>query len=174
MRISVEELRAKAAKFRRRIRMRNIREYLAALVVMGIFTDFLVKAPDTVPRIAFALVVAGSVYYMVHLWRWGSSRSFPASMGRADCLRFYRGELERQRDLLRGVLLWAIGPVLPGMVLFFGWDIATAPPAQRWHRIASISASLAILAVVAWANRRAARRLDGRISELNRDLASGV
>ena len=34
MRISVEELRAKAAKFNGRIRWRNVREYVAALIVI--------------------------------------------------------------------------------------------------------------------------------------------
>jgi hypothetical protein len=174
MKISVEELRAKAAKFQRRMRMRNIREYIAALFVIGVFADFYLRMPYSVPRIAFAMIIAGSMYYMIHLRRWGSSRFLPAEMGRADCLQFHRGELVRQRDLARSAWLWALGPIAPGMALFFAWDIATAPPAQRWHRIASVAASVAIVVAVLWMSRRAARRLDGRIAELNRDLAASV
>jgi hypothetical protein len=174
MKISVEELRAKAAKFQRRMRMRNIREYIAALVVIGIFTLFFVKMTDTIPRIGFAMIIAGSIYYMFHLWKWGSSKSVPAEMGRADCLHYYRDELARQRDLVRSAWLWAVGPIAPGMALFFAWDIVTSPPAQRWRRLAGISISIAILIAVVWANRHAARRLDRRIAELNRDLAASV
>lgn len=171
MKLSVEEVRAKAAKFQRRILRRNVREHVAALVVILLLGSFLWKTPDTVERIEFALLIAGALYYMWHLWKWGSSRIMPADMGRADCTKFYRSELERQRDLLRGVWKWAIGPLVPGLALGYIYAIATASPAELWRRIISLLASVAIIVIVGWINLRAARRLDGRIAELNRDLA---
>jgi hypothetical protein len=172
MKLSVEELRAKAAKFQRRILRRNIREHVAALVVILFLARFLWETPDTVERIEYALLIAGAIYYMWHLWKWGSAKLMPADMGRADCTRYYRGELERQRDLLRGVWKWAIGPLVPGLALGCIYGIATASHADLWRRILGFTVSAAIIVIVGWINLRAARRLDGRIAELNRDLAT--
>jgi uncharacterized MAPEG superfamily protein len=87
MRISMEELRAKAAKFNSRIRWRNIREYLAALVAIVWVVTNLWKVSSPVERIAFALMIAGVIYYVWHLTKWGSAKSLPADMGRADSVR---------------------------------------------------------------------------------------
>ena len=59
MRISMEELRAKAAKFNSLIRWRNVREYVAALIIIVWAGIGLWKVTDTVERIAFALMMAG-------------------------------------------------------------------------------------------------------------------
>jgi hypothetical protein len=174
MKFSLEELRAKAAKFQNRIRRRNIREYLAALVVVVLFADFLWKTPDTIQRIGFALVIVGALYYIWHLWKWGAAKFLPADLGRADCLRFYRGELERQRDLLRGVWKWAILPIAPGLTIGLVYGIVTASPLARWRSVLGAAIAAAIIVVIAWLNQRAARSLDTRIAELNRDLASSV
>jgi hypothetical protein len=173
MKLSIEELRAKAAKFRNRIRRRNVREQVAALVVLVLFGRYFWETPNTIERIGYVLVMAGTIYYMWHLAKWGAAKFLPVDMGRADCIQFYRGELERQRDLLRGVWKWAIGPIVPGVALIFIYAIATAQPAARWRPIVSVMVSAAIIVVIGWLNQRAARRLDGRIGELNRELASG-
>ena len=47
MRISVEELRAKAAKFNSSIRWRNVREYVAALIIIVWVGTGLWKVTDT-------------------------------------------------------------------------------------------------------------------------------
>jgi len=172
MKLSVEELRAKAAKFQSRIRWRNVREQVAALIVVVLIGRFLWETHVTVERIGFALVIAGAVYYVWHLRKWGAPKFLPADMGRADCIKFYRGELERQRDLLRSVWKWAIGPLIPGLLLIFTYSIAAAPSAERWRPIISVTVSSAIIVVIGWMNQRAARRLDARITELNRDLTS--
>src|SRR5208282_211747 len=124
MKISVEELRAKAAKFNSRIRWRNLREYVAALIVVVWAGTGLWKVPDTVERIAFALVMAGAAYYMWHVKKWGSAMSLPGDLGRADCVRFYQSELAQQRDLVGGIWKWAIGPMIPGLALLNTYLIA--------------------------------------------------
>jgi hypothetical protein len=174
MKLSIEELRAKASKFQRRIRRRNLREYGAALIGIALFGWNLWTDHNTIERIGFALVIAGAIYYMGHLSKWGAAKFLPADLGRADCLRFYRGELERQRDLLRSVWWWAIGPLVPGLALGLIYGVVTAAPAARWRPTAALLIAAAIIACIGWLNQRAARRLDGRIAELNRELASGL
>lgn len=172
MKLSLEEIRARAAKFQSRIRRRNLREYAAALLVILLFARFFSTTPNIVERIGFALVIAGALYYIAHLWKWGAPRFLPADMGRADCLHFYRGELERQRDLLRGVWTWAILPIAPGLAIGLIYGIVTASPAARWRSILGALIATAIILGIGWLNQRAAGRLDGQIAELNRDLAS--
>ncbi|MGB8769425.1 MAG: hypothetical protein WCC92_07420 [Candidatus Korobacteraceae bacterium] len=172
MRISVEELRAKAAKFNKRIRRRNIREYVAAVIVIGWAGMVLWRTPYTVERIGFALIIAGAIYYMWYLKKWAAPKSVPADMGRADCVRFYQSELERQRDLLRSVWKWALGPIIPGMTLLCVYLIVVPPSGHRWVSVANLMFQAAALSGLVWLNLRAARRLDRRIKELDRELVN--
>jgi hypothetical protein len=171
MKITVEELRAKAGKFNRLIRWRNIREQVAALIIIVWAGISLWKVTDTVERIAFALVMAGAAYYMWHLKKWGSAMSLPADMGRADCVRFYQSELARQRDLVGSIWKWAIGPLLPGMALLNTYLIVF-PPTSRKVSVANALLVGSLLSTVGWLNLRAARRLDRRIKELDRELGA--
>ena len=87
MKFSVEELRAKAAKFERLIRWRNWREYVAGLIVIVWAGMIVWRTPHTIERIGYGLIVVGLIYVMWHLRKWGSARSLPADMGRADWAR---------------------------------------------------------------------------------------
>ena len=171
MKISVEELRAKAAKFNSRIRWRNVREQVAALVVIVGGAWRVWTTPHTVERIGYALMIVGAIYVMWHLWVWGSAKSLPADMGRADCVRFYQSELARQRDLARSTWKWGIGPMIPALALISIYRTVTAPPGQWWVQVVGDAGVLAaVIWVLSWLNLRAARRLDGRIKELDREL----
>ncbi len=172
MRFSVEELRSKTTKLQRQIGRRNLREYLAGMVVLAFCGVAVWRTPQIVPRIAYAWVIAAAIFYTWYLRRWGSAKPVPIDMGTTDCARFYRHELERQRDLLRSVWKWALAPVLPGVVLLAIYNLATSPAAERWHQIGYVFAEAAIFFMVIWLNLRAARRLSGRIAELERDLAA--
>lgn len=171
LRMSIDELRSMAAKFHRRIRRRNLIEQAAALYVVIVFGVGFVKTPQLVPRIAAALAIAGALYVALHLQRWGASKPLPADMGRASGLEFYRQELERQRDLLRGIWKWYLGPLAPGLVLFTIYRIATAQPIGGLPPVVYAVTGLAIFCAAGWVNQRAARRLEKRISELDRELS---
>ncbi len=171
MRISVEELRAKADKFNRRIRWRNVREQVAALIVIVWAGTILWRDPHTVERIAAALLMAGAAHYMWHLKKWGSAMSLPADMGRADCVRFYQSELAQQRDLVGGIWKWAIGPMIPGLALLNTYLIVFPPTSRRFSVVSAVLVA-ALISTIGWLNLRAARRLDRRIKELDRELGS--
>ncbi len=169
MRFTVEELRTKAAKFQRRVQRRNLREYLAAVIVIVWCGLSFWNMPQIVPRLAFAWLIAASIFYIWYLQRRGSARPSPANMQGAACASFYRGELERQRDLLHSVWKWALTPVLPGVTLLAAHSIATAPSAKRGQQVGYALAEAGLFAAVVWLNMRAARRLNRRIAELDQE-----
>lgn len=169
MKFSVEELRVKAAKFQRRIWRRNLREYVAAVLVIVFFAAAYWNTHQVIPRIAFAWIIAWSFFYIWYLWRWGSATPVPANLGSTG-VGFYRNELARQRDLLRSVWKWVVLPIVPGLALLAVWKFLSARPDKLWQEVGWLVFEIALLAVVAWLNMRAARRLDRRISELDRDL----
>ncbi len=170
MKISIEELRAKAAKFRGRIRSRNIREWAACLVVIVFFGAMCVKVPQMVPRIAYALIVGGAIYVAWHLQMRGTPNSLPADMGRVNSIEFYRSELERQRKLLNSIWKWYLGPLIPGMALLIVYGIVKAAPGQRWFPIVYAVLACGFFWLVGWINQRAAQRLSRQIVELDREL----
>ena len=170
MKISVDELRAKAAKFHSRIRWRNLREQAACLVVVVSFGAMGLKSSQTIPRISFALIVAGAIYIAWHMQRRGAPKSLPADMGRANCVGFYRRELERQRDLLSSVWKWYLGPLIPGMALLIIYGLVIVAPGRRWFAIVYAVFAAVAFWVVGWMNQRAAQRLNSQIAELDREL----
>ena len=62
------------------------------------------------PLFAFALAWGLAGLYFLNRGMW--SGVMPGDAGLATGLEFCRREIERQRDLVRRVLLWSLGPVL--------------------------------------------------------------
>jgi hypothetical protein len=172
MKLSLEQVRTKAAKFQRRIQWRNWREYAASAFVVVMFGIYFVRSTHTLERIANALIIAGTIYMAWHLHAKGSAKSLPADMGRADCMGFYRSELARQRDLLRGIWRWALGPMIPGLALLCIYRTVSSPPVRPWEVVGSAAPLIVIFWAIGWLNLRAARRLDRRVAELDRELST--
>jgi len=169
-RMSIDEIRQKARKYQQKIGWRNLREYIAALVVVVFFSYNLWHNPDTVTGVGFAIIIAGMLYMIYQLHHRGSARSLPAEMGSASWLEFHRRELERQRDLVGGVWSWYLGPIIPGwVVLMVGF--ARTNPGHLHHYglfLAVFNLVTALVFVGIWKlNQRAARRLQHRIDELD-------
>lgn len=167
MKISVDELRLRAAKFQNAVRWRNLREQAACLFVIVAFGVMSWKIPQTVPRISFALIIAGAIYVAWHLQKWGAPKRAPEDLARATSVEFYRGELERQCALLRGVWKWYLGPLVPGLTLLVLWGIWVAGPERRWFPITYAVVAAAAFALIGWLNQRTARKLEGMITELD-------
>ena len=66
----------------------------------------------------FALALAWSLAGLYFLNRGMWSAATPADAGLSTGLQFCRQEIERQRDLVRRVLLWSFGPVLVAIGAF--------------------------------------------------------
>jgi hypothetical protein len=170
IRMSADEICRRATAYQRRILWRNAREYVGALATVVFFGFQFWWTTDTATRAGFVLIGAGLLYIVWQLWTKGASRSVPAEMGLSSALEFHRRELERQRDLVRSVWRWYLAPLIPGWVVL-SIGLARTNPGHIRHfalvfTIFQIVAASAFI-FVWWLNQRAARRLQGRIDELD-------
>jgi hypothetical protein len=170
VKMSLDEIRKKAQKFQHRIRWRNLREYSAAVFVVGIFGFYIWHFHNLFHRIGSGLVIAGTLYVVSQLHKRGSARTAPTDMALTTCLDFHRRELERQRDLLRGIWSWYLGPLIPGLAVFTLGGATANPnhPLRAWT-ITALNAALAALVffLIGALNQKAARKLQRQIDELD-------
>lgn len=168
--MSVDEIRRRARKFQKKMYWRNAREYVAALVVVVFLGFEFWRVPDALTRVGMGLFIAAGVYVVGQLHRKGSARSLPAGMGLASGLEFFRRELERQRDLVRSVWSWYLGPTIPGFVVLTV-ALGRTNPGHLRHiglSLAAFDLFVALVFVFVWRlSQRAARKLERRIDELN-------
>jgi hypothetical protein len=179
-RFNGEDLRSRMNKFERTIRRRNLREYVAAGLVIGVFAYYDWVFPTLLLRIGCGLLILGTAYVAYQLHRKASARPAPAEMGLRNCVQFQRSELERQRDALRAVWSWYLSPFLPGMSLFllglFQFTKNVTEAAGRPFNTGAAVAGLTLVAgcvgmvfVAIWLlNRRAANELQKQIDDLDR------
>jgi hypothetical protein len=160
-----EALQRRVVAFQTRIRRRNIREFVAAAFVIAFFSSVLRRDVPLSSQLSYVLIICGALVYVSYLYRRGTARSLPASATPAILTDFYRSELVRQRDLLRGVWSWALAPMLPGLILFFASNIASHPSA--WSMMLPFAAVGTGVFLLIWcANRHAARELQREIDDL--------
>lgn len=112
------ELAKRARRFQNRIARRNFLEYAAALLVCTGFGFYLWEFPAPLMRAGSLLSILGTLVVVWQLHRRASSRPLPAAESSLPSRDFHRAELVRQRDALRSVWLWYVGPLVPGMVVF--------------------------------------------------------
>jgi len=170
VRMSVEKLQAGATRFQRTIRHRNLREYLASAAVVSVFGYQFLRSDDVLARVGFALLIAGTLYLAWNLHAKGSSKALPSDPGLMSFLEFQRRELIRQRDLLRSIWRWYLGPLVPGFAVVIA-AFGRANPAHFRHMGWVVALYVAAVAVVffgiAWLNQRAAGRLQQQIDALD-------
>ncbi|MGO9340720.1 MAG: hypothetical protein ACLPY1_24865 [Terracidiphilus sp.] len=170
VRMSIEQIQASAGKLQRKIEFRNVREYVAAFVVVVFFALEFSRAADLLVRTGFALIIAGTCYLVWQLHSKGSWRPLPRDAGLSSCIEFKRRELVRQRDLVSSVWCWYLGPLIPGMaVLIVAFWRANPGHVKHMGMIAFGYAALvaAVFLAIAKLNKNAARKLQQQIDELD-------
>lgn len=163
MTITVDEIRSRAMRFERRVYWRNIRESVAAVVVIALFAFYALHAGlrNGWPQ---WLLIAGVVYAMWQLHRRGSAHPLPPDSGATSSLHFYRAELERQRDALRAIWSWYLLPLVPGLVALLALQAFRHRINVAWYICV---AAFPLCFVLVWKlNQHGAKRLDAKIAEL--------
>lgn len=119
--ISVDEMRATAKAFEKKIRRRNYIEYAASVLVVSIFGWYATLPIAATPLwpIANLLIIAGVLVVVLNLHRKARAATPPASASAEALVAFQRAEFVRQRDALKTVWRWYILPIIPGLVLWF-------------------------------------------------------
>lgn len=167
---AMSDLRGRMERLRRTAAARDLREAVAAFIVVGIFTWTAFVAPQPLAR-AGSIVIVISALFVVIWARVAGGRNRELETG-LPVVEFFRRELryvERQIRLLRSVFWWYIAPNLIGVELFFlGFRDAGR---VIWLLLAF---PVVIAVVVYWLNRLAARThlepLRDEIVRLLRDL----
>jgi hypothetical protein len=163
---SLQQLQRDSSSFRNTIVRRNAWEYAACVVVIAVFSYFAWTLPDNVIlRSGCALQVLGALIIMRQLHRHASIDALPAEHLALPYAAYLRHQLVRQRDALRTVWRWYIGPTVPGTTVFI-WGLAQPDPAGFPWVIAWMLI-VPMLVVIAM-NLRAAGQLQQKIDELDR------
>ena len=159
--MTLEDIRRRARTFQTKIRRRNAREYAFAAAGTILYGIFLWYLPGLLTKVGCALTLIAIYYVVYRINRDGAARDFAADAAAGDCLAFHRRELARQRDLLSRVGRWQLGPMVPGLALFFAGLWVENVRDLKDAVIMTIAGILmaAVLAVVYWLNVRAASRL---------------
>ena len=155
----LDDIRRKALEFQVKISRRNLREYIAAAIVFVSVSSNFSQEP-----LSKGLILAGVAYVVFYLRTRGSARTAPLDANFATYRNFHRTELERQRDLLRAVWSWYLGPLIPGLVVFAVRDAMTN--SQPWRVVYTGFVFLFFLGV-AKLNHAGARKLQRQIDELD-------
>ena len=168
--LPLDDLRKGADKLYRRVKRRNIVEYVACVVAIAIFAFNIFTMPHILQKVGSAMLVAAAIYAPWQLHRRASAVA-TESAGALPIYDFLRGQLVRQRDALKGIFGWYILPFLPGVSLVLvgnglhaGSEEAGPPIWLRWLVPAGV---LLFIGFATWINRVAARRLQKHIDEID-------
>jgi hypothetical protein len=168
--MTLEQIRQKARSYQRKIRRRNAVEYAAIAATSVFFAWTIFRIPLAGMRVGAALCILGGWYVAYQLHRRAWPRIAPADLALANCTEVYRGELVRQRDFLREIWRWYLGPLIPGLA----WLIAAAGAANPgrlphvWPFLAGYALAIALaFFLIGRMNLKAAGKLQERIEELD-------
>lgn len=165
VRFTLEDLHRDEEKLRKRVGRRSVVGGGAALIVAVLFAVSFFVFPNLVQRIGSVLTVLGAGYGIIQL-RLRPSHVMP-DMGETESIRFYRAELERQRDFHRAWWLWSrLIILLPGPVVWMVGSVRAWPKAATltWWTLATF---LILAAVAVPLNLRLARQYQRRIDALD-------
>ena len=165
---SLNRVRERAREFQFRISRRNTLEYSVAGVLLAVFAISAFYGSGGFSRSGALLMAVAAAFVIFHLHERGSARRVPDCETFADCAAFHQAELQRQRDLLRGIWWWYLLPFVPGLA-FFIYGVATEGPDLAEQRIAAfITGAFCVIVFVAVGrmNRSAAAKLQREIDEL--------
>ena len=169
---------ARATRFERVIRRRNGIEYAAGVLVIALFGAGAIAAfaiGEWLLALGPLLVIAGALALMWNLHRRGSNlERHPED----SCVAHLRRQLAHQSVALRSVPVWYIGPLVPGVLVFFGTVTFKVAQQAGWSVALSgiagpASGALGIFAAVIALNRWAASRLDRQIADLDSLIRHG-
>lgn len=159
--LDLANLQKKAAGFERTIRNRNLRELAAAAVVIAVFSGYFVAFPDLLARVGSALIILGTMFVVGVLYVQGKEGEASGAELAETCLAAHRRMLQRQRDLLAGVWLWYLLPLVPGLTVF---TFATNP--VDGIPLLQLALNALVFIGIGWFNARGARKLQQELDSL--------
>ncbi|GAC1351944.1 MAG: hypothetical protein NVSMB1_09880 [Polyangiales bacterium] len=166
--VSLDQVMAKARKFQRRIWFRNLREHLAATIVVLAFGARLWSSENWAVHLGCAGIVIGAIFISVRLAIEGRSRRVEdiGAVTTVEYLKFYRRELIRQRDLLKRVVRWYLAPLVPGTAVLLVGELLASYRIDVRPVVVTVLLFLIVFVGVARLNAHGARKLQREIDAL--------
>ena len=161
--MSIEQLRNRAAKFQRSVRLRDMVEYVACVLVVIAFGAYIWIFPNYLSKIGSAVMVAATVFVAFQLRKHAVGRNLPPKNSTVSLAEFHKMELMRRRDLLKKSWKLLVGPLMPGMLLFLAGIANEHPEAELPALMFSgfvVVMGLAISLGNMWYARRLQRDID--------------
>jgi hypothetical protein len=169
--MTLEQIRAKAAAFQKKIRIRNMVEYAAMPIVVLGFAPLLWATHSWMLQAGGVLIILATGFVAWQLHRRASARRGPESG--AALADFHRSELVRQQQAVRSVGVWYLAPFIPGLVMitlgrWFQSPVASRSLEEDRTIIALCGVIMVLALVVVWLlNRLGAHRLQKEIDDLD-------
>lgn len=144
------------AQLEQDVQRRDVREYLAACVVMAIFGWRAATTDDLLVRIGSLVVVFGAMFIIVWSRRaYGATRS-RAFTGDLPMTQFLARELDRveaQVRLLKSAWWWYVAPTVVGILITL-----ISGARAVWTRMAAAAVVVTVGVLIAWLNQVTARQ----------------
>jgi hypothetical protein len=113
--ISADDLAREFNEFERGVRWRGRWEILGAVMGLAVASVVFLRATALPLQIAWAVSIALTLFLIWFVAGKTSVKPMPEQASFASSLAYYRGQLERQRRLLRTVAWWWLLPMLPAL-----------------------------------------------------------
>jgi hypothetical protein len=160
--MSPDQIRRRADLFRKELGRHNLFAYVLLASLAGAFGWIAFTAPNLLARTGACLFIAGCFYTAYQVYTRGGRRRVPADAAFADCLNFYRSELELLRDFHKSV--WSrLLALIPGYMLLLA-GLAKADH-RIWGQLIAIGGTFLAFGVFGlwlqlWLGRRVQRAID--------------
>jgi len=162
----------RSTMFERKIRRRNMFEYIAGLIGSIMFAWFAWTAfteGESLMAASWLLQIVGTIVVLLNLRKVGSN--LPHSPEQ-DCRSHLRAQLAHQHKALSSVGRWYLGPFIPGLLAVFLAMVEITSRQTGWAIAFGMLALPAVVVVamfvgIFWLNKRAAKQLAQQISELD-------
>lgn len=173
--MTLADIRRRAQGFERRIGRRNRIEYGAGVASAGLYAAFVLLFENPIVRLGAALCVVGILLVLWQLHRRARAASREELARVADRWPdFHRAALIRQRDALRAIWTWYLGPLLPGLIILVIGAGAARPPAIGVPITVGVLVLIGVVfQMIASLNRKAAAKLQVEIDALGAQSGGG-
>ncbi len=163
----------RANSFERRVRIRNVIEYVVgafAVLLFGALTIGALFKDEKLISLASVLIVIG---VLAVLWNLRRRASNLERRPEDACLTHLRRQYQRQYKALSAVPRWYIGPLIPGVALFYALVTSRVAEVAGWSVaiegiVGPAAITFGLFTAIAAVNWIAARTLKRKIDALDR------
>ena len=157
----------KSSKFERKIRRRNMLEYVFGafcIVIFGWVAWLTASEGAWLMTVGWITLIIGLIMVLTNMALVASNLERRPEL---DCRGHLRAQLQRQKEALESVTRWYLAPLVPGMVLVLGAGMFQAAGNVGWPEAALGAALRVSFGGIRWLNHRAARKLVDEIEQLD-------